>query len=55
MKPSPLTIEACIANDRRASNRSPVFPAFRWSASIICYAAINKLSMMGLLAVGLLV
>ena len=36
-------IEACIANDRRASNGSPVFPASRWSASIICYAAINKI------------
>ena len=31
------TTGACIANHRRASNGSPVFPA-----SIICYAAINK-------------
>ena len=37
-----LYTEACIANDRGAFNGNPVCPASRWSASIICHAAINK-------------
>ena len=37
-------IQACIANDGRASNGSPVFPASRWLALVIGNANINNSS-----------